>query len=185
MKTKLEFLKNFIKNRKEVWAILPSSVFLSKKIVDWNIIEKSEVIIEIWAWTWSFTKEIFKHKLNWKKIIIIEKDINFYKILIKKFPKYKQYIYNIDMLEIDKILSDRWINKIDLLISWIPFKSLPKEIFYIFMDKIIKYFHKDTYFFQFSYFKNTKKKLKKYFKNINITICFLNFPIAFIFKCKK
>lgn len=155
--SKFLFLKRFIKNRKEIWSIIPSSRFLAKKMIISDYIDNSEVIVEIGAWTGSFTKEIFKHNLAWKQVFIIEKDKSLYSLLIKKYPNYKKYIYNYNMMDLPDLLEQNNVSKIDVIISWIPFRSLPKEIFSWFMETVVsRYFDKSSKFIQFSYFRSTK-----------------------------
>jgi len=147
---------------------------------------KSEVIVELWAWTWIFTQEIFKHDLAGKKVFIIEKNKDFYKILISKYPKYSDYIYNVDLLDIESLLEKHNVYKIDLIISWLPFKSLPKSVFIFIIDNLIaKYFDKNSVFVQFSYFRSFKKTLEKYFSEVLVEKCWLNIPPAYVFRCKN
>ncbi len=186
--SKLKFFKKFLFNRKEIGSIIPSSIFLAKKVVLKKDIQKSNVIIELWAGTWSFTKKIFEFSkdLKNKKIFIIEKDEDLYNGLIKKFPEIKDNIYNIDILDIDVVLKKNKIKKIDLIISWLPFKSLPLEVFYFVMKEFLpKYADENLIFIQFSYFKNFWKILWDYFLNINKKSCYLNIPKANIFRCKN
>lgn len=186
METKLLFIKNFIFNYKEVWAILPSSNFLARKMVFKKDIENSNTIIELWAWTWVFTKQILSQNLEWKKVFIIEKDKKFYNLLIKKYPEYKKFIYNYNLLDLEELLEKNNIKNIDLLISWLPFKSLPKEILDFTLNNLIKkYFTKNSIFIQFSYFKTFKDIFNKYFDKVNIKKCWLNIPSAYIYRCKN
>ena len=185
--SKIAFFKQFLQKNKQVWAILPSSKFLAEKIIDKNILQNSEVIIEFWAGPWVFTEKIFEklwNNFDNKKIFIIEKEKEFFDILIKKFPEQKSFFYNIDVLDLKSILEKNNIKKIDLVISWLPFKSLPKEIFIFLMeDFFVNFFDKNSYFIQFSYFESFKKNLVKYFPNIVVSKCNLNVPPAHIFKC--
>ena len=183
----LLFLKENITENRQTWAILPSSNFLAKKMVKKSDIENSEVIIEFWAWSWAFTEYIFQYSedfINKKKIFIIEKDEDFYNLLIKKFPDYKQFIYNIDVLDIEKLFKENNIKKIDLIISWLPFKSLHKNIFdYLVTDLFPKFFKKNTKFIHFSYFNNFSKTLEKTFHKVWCEKCLLNIPSAYVFDC--
>jgi phospholipid N-methyltransferase len=78
------------------------------------------------------------------------------------------------------------IQKVDLIISGLPFKSLPLDIFYYVTKEFLPdFFHKNSLFIQFSYFKNFKKMLDDNFSEIEIKSCFLNLPKAYIFKCKN
>jgi len=181
------FLKKFLFNNRETGSIMPSSKTLANKMVKKKYIEESNVIIELWAWWWIFTKYIFEYsgnKLEEKKIFIIEKDKDFYELLLLKFPQYSDYIYNIDVLDLNKLLIENNIKHIDLVISWLPFKSLPKEIYdFLMIDLFKKYFTKNTLFVQFSYFKNFANDLSQIFENINISKCLFNIPSAYVFEC--
>lgn len=181
------FLKKFICNRKEIGSIIPSSPFLAKKVIQKSYIERSSVIIELWAGTWSFTKIIFEYlwKNKWnKKVFIIEKDIDLYNLLLKKFPDFKKYIFNFDILELNDFFENKKISKVDLIISGLPFKSLPIDIFLFIVKWFLpQYSKKDTIFVQFSYFKWFYEMLIPYFKKIDIQKCILNIPRAYIFKC--
>jgi len=188
------FLKKCITKYRETGAILPSSKFLAKKMITKEDIEKSEVIVELWAGSGSFTEYIFKYfeeyKLNnkntSKKIFIIEKDIDFYNVLLKKFPEYSNIIYNIDLLDIEDLMINNDVKNIDLIISWLPFKSLPKEIFdFLVLEFLPKFINNTTKFIQFSYFSNFMNILSKYFKNIDKKRCLLNIPTAYIFTCSN
>ena len=183
MKTKISFIKNFFKNRKEVGSIVPSSPYLAKEMVKKEDIEKSEVILEIWAWTGIFTEELLKHNIDWKKIIIIEKNKEFYDILRREFSNL--IIINDDILNLEQILKKHNIEKIDLIISGIPFRSLPDDVFHNFIKKLSIYIDKDSKFIQFSYFKDTKNKLELYFDSIFIKKVLLNIPFAYIFTCSN
>lgn len=189
MHSKIRFIKQAIKNYSQIWAVFPSSWFLAKKMVKNHQIQNSKTIVELWAWTWIFTKNIFDllenlNEQDKKSIFIIEKDIELYKTISKKFPQQKQNIYNDDMLNLKEIIAKKWLNHIDLIISWIPFRSLPKEIFTDMMEKVLpEIISKETVFIQFSYIKSTKKMFEKYFENVEIDTCLLNIPSAFIFTC--
>ena len=185
--SKFLFFKKFITDTKQTWAILPSSSFLAKKMVKKSDIENSKIIVELWAWNGIFTEYIFKYSkgtINDKKIFIIEKDIDFYNVLIKKFPDYKENIFNIDVMDLEKLLIKNNIKEIDLIISGLPFKSLPKKIFiYLVEDLFLKFFKEETKFIQFSYFKTFSKTLEKYFLNVSYKRCLLNIPVAYAFEC--
>jgi phospholipid N-methyltransferase len=105
---------------------------------------------------------------------------------LKKFPYHKDSIYNTDILFLEKLFDEHNINKVDLVISGLPFRSLPKEVFSFVTDVIfVKYLTKESKFIQFSYFKSTIRKLHKYFADIDTEICLLNLPIAYVFTCNN
>lgn len=183
------FIKKFITKNKETWAVLPSSSFLAKKMVKEEYLLSSDVIIELWAGSWIFTNRIFNilwENIKDKNVFIIEKDVDFYNLLLKKFPNRKEYIYNIDLLDIEEKLLEKNISNIDLIISWLPFKSLPKEIFkFLVNDLFPKFINKKSRYIQFSYFSNFSNLILEYFDDIEIKKCILNIPSAYVFTCSN
>jgi len=181
------FIKKFITDNKQTWAVLPSSWFLAKKMVKESDLLDADIIIELWAGSWIFTNRIFTllwEEIKYKKVFIIEKDEEFYNLLLKKFPEYREYIYNIDLLDIKEVLSSNKVEKVDLIISWLPFKSLPKEIFtFLVEDFFPNFINKRSKFIQFSYFSNFSEVLLDYFNEVDIKKCLLNIPSAYIFSC--
>ncbi len=183
----MKFLSKYFhseKKRSEIWAVCASSWFLADMIVCEAEMQNANVIVELWAGTGVFTKRIFN--LVWetkKEIFIVEKDFDFYTLLIKKFPEHRYNILNIDVLELENILTERWIDSVDLVISSLPFKSLPLEVFKGVMNHFLWNFsHSKTLFKQFSYFP-CAKMYKEYFWSIKKQFCFFNVPPATIFTC--
>ena len=115
--SKIKFFAKFFKNRKEIGSITPSSRFLAKKIICPEDIKKANIILEFWAGTGSFTKRLFQIFeendicIKSKKVFIFEKDTDLYNLLIKKYPEYKEYIFNIDILELHYFFKKKNIKK--------------------------------------------------------------------------
>ena len=57
MEEKITFLKNFIKNPKQIGSIVPSSNYLSKKMVEQIDFENAEVILELGPGTGCYTRK--------------------------------------------------------------------------------------------------------------------------------
>ena len=179
------FLEKFSgtrQKRREIGAVCPSSPILAKDMVTREEIQNSETIVELWAGTGVFTERIFSLIKEGQKVIIVEKDEMFFEILQEKFPQYKKDIYNIDVQELWSILEEKGIDKVDLFISGLPFRSLPKKLFVNVMLMIRKFSHKNTKFKQFSYAPNVDH-YKKYFASVLTATCIRNIPPAFIFTC--
>jgi phospholipid N-methyltransferase len=85
MGERLLFLSQMFKNRKRNASITPSSRFLAKQMIkniDWTSIHS---VIELGAGTGIFTQYILKHVLPGTKIIIIEIEEAYVKLLQEKF----------------------------------------------------------------------------------------------------
>lgn len=180
--------------RKGIWAIAPSSKFLAEEMVTERDIFWAEVIVEFWAGDGVFTQRIFELAERFAsknvKIFIIELDPELYQKLIQKFPEHKDSIYLYDALKLPELLASNWIQKVDVIISWLPFVSLPKRFFVEIMNIIWDVSHIKTVFKQFTYIALTQddkeRNMAKYAKYFDLVIKeteFINVPPAFVLTC--
>lgn len=131
-----KFFKSFLKNPREVGAILPSSSFLAKAITSGlGPLSDSDVIMEFGPGTGVLTRkihDILEHKKNY---IGIEVNSHFTEELCKKFPDLA--FINDSAEKAHEILNKRG-EKAKAIISGLPFASLPEKI----QDGIIHSIHK-------------------------------------------
>ncbi len=175
MKNRLIFLWHWIKNGKKNASVTPSSMFLAElmlKDIDFSAVDS---VIELWAGTGIFTEYILKKAKKWTKIISIEVEDMYVKILHKKFGN-KIIIEQEDVRNIDQIRKKYKIDKIDLIISGLPFEpahSIHKEI--------KAYTSQGTIFRSFTYQPSTFKKLYHGFPIHKIWFTVLNIPPARVY----
>ena len=127
---KIEFIYQFLDKPKTIGAIIPSSKYLTNKIlsfVDFN--KEGIVLLEYGAGTGPFTSEIVKYLKHTDQLIVIELNPKFATDLKEKFKNYKNVkIYEDCVSNIQKILAKEGIKDVDYIISGIPFSSLPKDV---------------------------------------------------------
>lgn len=176
-----KFLKEFIKNPKTVGSILPSSSKLAHSMIKHIDFSWDLTIVEFGPWIWVFTKNILKKMNKNSHIYVFEVQDNFVEEL-KKIDDSRITVIHDWAQNISKYLGEK---KADVILSWLPFGSFPKEL----TDEILKESHKNLkynwLYIQFQYFLQNKKDIYKTFKNHSISWQPLNFPPAFIYKCHK
>ena len=174
----IDFFLTYFKRPLQNWSILPSSKDLSKSLIKDIDKNKIKTIFELWPWTWPFTDQIVKTFPN-AKIVLIEIDKNYAKILNKRFWE-KVIIENVSAENIKSIKQKYSIEKIDLLISWLPF-SIPKESF----KKILKNISIETNSWSiFRFFTYMPPIMKMYYRWLNIEkkdFVLNNFPPAWVY----
>lgn len=163
------------------WSLIPSSRFLVRKMVRKEEIQAANVIVEFWPGTWVFTEEILKHMRPWTKLYLVEINAKHCEFLKKRFPEIAEHIHNIDVREFHTILEAEGVSHIDIIISWLPFRSIPPEVLtYVFWTFLPMFSSKDTLFKQFSYVPSARR-YSDYISHILKEFCFINFPPAFVF----
>lgn len=176
-----KFIKEFIKNPKTVWSVFPSSQRLISSML-WHIdFSRDLLIVEFWPWIWNFTKQILKKTTSKSEIYVFEVQEDFINEL-KKINDNRIKVIHDWAQNIWKYLEDK---KADVVVSWLPFGSLPKELTKSILNEAHNHLKYNWIFLQFQYFLQNKKDIHNVFKNHAISWQPINFPPAFIYKCHK
>lgn len=175
MNERILFFLQMIKNAKRNASVTPSSRFLAKQMLKWIDWKNIHTIIELGAWTWIFTKHILNHIIPGTKIIVMEIESSYVKLLQEKFTD-KIIIENTDIKNIDLIRKKYGIQKIDLIISWLPF--LPAESIH---NELQTYIKQGTIFRSFTYQPSVFKKFYADFPIRKIGSTCINIPPARVY----
>lgn len=181
-----KFIRQYIKNPRTVGAIAPSSEKLAYKMVEDINFFNTSCIVEYGPGTGVFTEKILSKKKNSTIFIAIEYNTEFYNILKNRFKHEPNFILINDSAEnLKEYLNKYNINKVDYIVSGLPFASLPAS-----MSKTILSVTKDVLkdkgefiTFQYSLFK--MNLFKTYFGQIKRKKVILNLPPAYVLKCKN
>ncbi|MDD2566126.1 MAG: rRNA adenine N-6-methyltransferase family protein [Candidatus Gracilibacteria bacterium] len=175
------FIKEFIKNPRTIGSVIPSSSRLIHSMLKHIDFSRDITIVEFGPGIGNFTKEILKKVSKDSHVYLFEIKDNFVEHL-QKISDPRLTVIHDGAENIEKHLGGK---KADYIISGLPFGSLPKEL----TNKILKETHRNLkhngIFLQFQYFLQNKKDIFTIFKNHSITWQPVNFPPAFIYKCKK
>lgn len=146
-------------------------------------IDFSEInsIIELGPGSGVFTTEILKKCMPHAKVILMEIDEKYLYILKEKFPQ-RVFIENISAHRMDEIITKHQLDKVDLIISGLPF--LPKEIKTITDKRIQEQIEKGTIFRFFTYMPPIMKKVYKNFNPKQVSFVFRNLPPLWVFELR-
>jgi phosphatidylethanolamine/phosphatidyl-N-methylethanolamine N-methyltransferase len=125
-------LKKFVSHGTSIAAFSPSSRFLARSMVrgiDWA---RAKCVVELGAGTGPITRELIRAAPPHAKLVIVERDADFCRVLRTKFPG--QDVVEGDACRLDEILAHRRIAKADHVISGLPLPSFPPAV----RDSIIR-----------------------------------------------
>lgn len=181
MKETLFFIKNVIKNPRQISSIVPSSKFLAKSIT--KNIKNNDIIIELGPGIGIFTKEIIKKVNNKNNIFVIEMNKNFIQKLKKDFKEINIIHGNaIEIIKNNKIDADK-------VISGLPLLSMNQKDIFNLIYEIFNNSKSNIELYQFTY--GIKCPIKKEIlnalnlKSTYIQTVFRNIPPASIYKIEK
>ena len=182
----ITFLTEFIKHPKNTGAIAPSSNILSKKMVDAINFEKAQYIVELGPGTGSFTREIMKRKKAETIFILIEINEIFFEKLQKQFEGDASVVVIHGSAEnIQKYMEELKIEKVDYILSGLPFTSLPKEVSFRILKNVMETLQENGEFITFQYSLVKKEFIQAFFPEISLKKVWLNFPPAYVFSCRR
>lgn len=182
MNEKLIFIKNFIKNPRQIGSIIPSSKKLAEKMIEQVNFEKAKSIIELGPGVGCFTQYILEKKDKQTQFIIFEKNQDMRNILDSKFK-------NLDIYEkaeeLTKILKSKKIDSVDYIISGLPFTILEKDIRMSILEQVYYNLNKNGKFITFQYSLDLLKYLKRKYEKVEVKLVPFNIPMAYVYVCTK
>lgn len=178
------FFGEFLKERKMVGALSPSSRFLMKRMVAPIDFQKADVIVELGPGNGVFTKGILERMKQTTKLFSFELNRQFYDHINNEITDDRLILINDSAEKINEYLHDHGIQKVDYIVSSLPFTVIPKEIKVPIMDSCVKALDPKGLFIQFQYSLNAKKMFDSLFSEVKLDFTPMNLPPAFIYKCK-
>ncbi|WP_242144262.1 MULTISPECIES: class I SAM-dependent methyltransferase [unclassified Bacillus cereus group] len=182
----ITFLTEFVKHPKNVGAIAPSSNRLAKKMVGTINFEEAKYILELGPGTGAFTKEIIKRKKEHTIFILIEINEVFYENLQKQFKNDSNvFVIHGSAENIKKYIKELQIEKVDYILSGLPFTSLPIDVSSRILSSVMESLREDGEFITFQYSLAKKAFIQHFFQEISFKKVWLNLPPAHVFNCRK
>jgi len=182
----ISFILQYFLKPRTTGAILPSSRFLARKMMANIDFARAECIVEYGPGTGVFTREILRARKSGTKIILIERNENFFTLLQENFSDEKNVFIYCDSAEnIGTHLAAQGLAHADYIVSGLPFASLPHEISQNILARTREFLHRDGRFVTFQYTLLKKKIFKDYLDLVDIRREFRNVPPAYVFTFKK
>lgn len=176
------FLRRFFIAPSRVGSLVPSSRFLSERMlqqVNWN---EARVIVELGPGTGVFTKEILEYKHPDSLYFVVERDPQFRDMLLDRFPEL--VIYEEAVL-LDTYLQKMGVSTVDVIISGLPFAVFTEEQRASILDQVEKVLTPGGLFITFQYSLQLRAELEARFEQMDIDFTPLNIPPAFIYTCRR
>ena len=176
-------LRKFVSHGTAIASFSPSSRFLARSMIrgiDWV---RARCVVELGAGTGPITKELVKAARADTRLVIVERDPDFCRLLRDKFPG--QDIVEGDACRLDEILAARGIANADHVISGLPLPSFPPAL----RDSIIRMSAKvlgpEGEFRQITNMPWVYLKLyRNYFRDVSFQLVPLNLPPGGVYFCK-
>ena len=185
MNDSLLLLKNFIKNPKEVGAVVPSSKFLTKKIVGAIDFKRSKAIVELGPGLGTFTKAILKKSKPNAKVFCFEVSKKFCSYLTKNVIDKRLTIINASAEKLNSNLKKINIKEVDCIVSGLPFLNFSNAKKRKILNEVKNSLNEKGKFILFQYTNELSKMLKSHFNKVERKFVPLNVPPSFVYVCER
>lgn len=182
----IKFLIEYVKSPRTVGAVAPSSEKLAERMVNDIEFKNAKFIVEYGPGTGVFTDKLVKNKRKDTILILLEYNQEFCKELKEKYNNYDNIlIINDSAQNIDKYLDRYNIEKVDYVVSGLPFASLPKKVSSEILNKTRNILGNGGSFITFQYTLLKKEYISSYFRNIDYERVLINIPPAYVLRCQN
>lgn len=168
-----------------VGSVLPSSRFLSSKMLAPIDFSQAKLIIELGPGTGVFTKALVKAIPKDCQLLVIELNDAFFNNLQKQIISPQVKLIHGSATDISLFLKEIGLEHADYIISSLPLSNFPKELRSSILTGCKNSLTPEGKFIQFQYSRGLKKMYGDYFSKVQIDYTVFNFPPAFIYTCSN
>jgi phospholipid N-methyltransferase len=164
----LSFLKESFRSIRTTGAVMRSSRWLVREMLQPIDFDKAKIVVELGAHLLSF-----------------EINPEFCKILKGSISDPRFILIEDSAAALPEHLKKLGFGQADYIISGIPFVTLPTELVHQIVSASHKSLKKNGLYIQFHYSSLIQKMYQQFFGNVDVTLVPLNIPPAFVMVCRK
>lgn len=124
---RLAFLKGFLRDPQAVGSVVPSSRFLERRILRAADLAQAEVVVELGPGTGGTTRAILAAMPRNARLVCFELDPHFAE-KVARIGDPRLHVHRGSAADIGEVLAARKLKAADVVISGIPFSTMPEEI---------------------------------------------------------
>lgn len=123
----IDFFRGFLRSPEQVGSIIPSSRFLERRIINTSGVASAKTVVELGPGTGGTTRAILAAMPEDARLLTIELDPQFSSIL-ESFGDSRLIPHTGSAGDLAEILAQHGLDAPDVVISGIPFSTMPREI---------------------------------------------------------
>jgi phosphatidylethanolamine/phosphatidyl-N-methylethanolamine N-methyltransferase len=184
---RLRFLKQWVKNPREMGSITPSSRFLTREVVERIDFSQARYIAELGPGTGVFTQVILDRLAPDGQILAVDTNPAFVEHLKREIPDRRLHPVEASAERIDALVDEAGWPRVDAVISGIPYSLLPKPVMRGILEGARRALSKGDQgglFVGYQYSKMLRPHLLDVFGNVHYRSVLLNLPPAFVYTCR-
>jgi phospholipid N-methyltransferase len=189
----MNYLREFISQPAAVGAIMQSSRFVAEMIVEDAGLEDADAVLEYGPGTGVFTEFILRELRPGAKFAAIELNSRFAETFKLRYPRVQ--LFEDSVANVQRICESAGIESVDSIVSGVPWATFSASLQVQCFDAMMRVLKPGGRFVTFTYVhsqailpgaKRLSKLLPKYFQTVSKSpVVWLNFPPAFVYRCRR
>lgn len=184
MQSRLHFLKQWVKNPRELGSITPSSRFLTREVVDRIDFTRARYIAELGPGTGVFTQAILDRLAPDGRLLAVDTNVGFVEHLRREIPDARLQVREASAEQIDALVGEVGWPTVDAVVSGIPYSLLPRPVMRRILEASRRALGEEGVFVGYQYSKMLRPHLLDVFGNVRYRSVLLNLPPAFVYVCR-
>lgn len=179
----ITYLKSFIKD-KDVAAVAPSTRFTVKKVCSKIDFDQDLIIFEYGAGTGEFAGYLLERMTPGSELVMFETNLTFVEEL-EQINDERVTVYDKSVEKVGKLVSDHYYERVDYIISGIPFSFLENEVKERILRESRKLLKDHGKFLAYQTSEHLKRSLLETFGNVDTSRVWLNVPPMVVYESEK
>lgn len=143
------FFGSWLRNPRHVGAILPSSRALGRLMAAQIDPERPGAVVELGGGTGAITREILAAGIHPGRLLVLERDPHFHRMLRERFPAVK--VVEGDAAALGDVTRDNDVGPVNAVVSGLPMLNFPAELQNAILQGAFAQMDEDGLFVQFTY----------------------------------
>ncbi len=179
---RIRFFRSFLANPRLVGAILPTSRWAVRDMLDMADFTQARCVVELGAGTGSYTEEILKRLRPDARLLAFEIDPDLVTTLSERIKDPRVQVINDSAENLEDYLDGA--NVVDVIVSAIPFTSLPESVKRDIFEQVTRALAPEGVMVVIQYSTMVQRDLTRLFASVRRRVSPLNVPPAFLFACR-
>ncbi len=178
------FARNFVRHPKMLGSLIPSSRFLTNRLlrqIDWA---RARVIVEYGPGIGNITTEILRRMRPDATLVVFETNADFVQFLRQTLHDRRLHVIEGSAAEVGAVLEQLGLGQADYIVSGIPYSIMPASIRESILRSSHAVLHPEGAFLVYQFSPKVLPYLQQIFKQVQRDREPLNIPPAQLFYCK-
>src|SRR5918997_908309 len=180
LRDRLAFLRAFVAHPRRVGAVLPTSRWAVRDMLDMGDVQDSNLVVELGPGTGVYTREILTRLRPDAHLIAVERDPRLAQLLAERYQDPRLRIICDSAENVQTYLEGA---KCELVVSGLPFTSLGSDVAQRIFAQIVDILAPNGIALVLQYSTIIQGQLRRVFPHVERRISLLNVPPAFLFAC--